>query len=215
MTSITAASSNNYLSPLQQLQAELQSEVNSGAITSPDQAALSSALNDIGSSLQNNGAGASASGANLPPGDLKSKIDDLIAGEVTSGKLTGAQATELQGVFKAAFANGAGSSSGAGGAATAIGAPAPTAEPPATGAAPHGHHGHHGGPRAADATSSTDNTSGASNSSSAIDILQQFLQSLKDSLSSSSSSSYDASGTPDTGNAGAASVSALLIDYKT
>ena len=34
MTSITAASSNNYLSPLQQLQAELQSEVNSGAIAS-------------------------------------------------------------------------------------------------------------------------------------------------------------------------------------
>jgi hypothetical protein len=212
MTSITAASSNNYLSPLQQLQAELQSEVNSGAVTSSDQDALSSALKDISSSLQNNGAGASASGANLPPGDLKSKIDDLIAGEVASGKLTSAQATELQGVFKAAFANGAGSPSGAGGAATAIGTPAPTAEPPATGAAPHGHHG---GPRAADTTSSTDNTSGASNTSSAIDILQQFLQSLKDSLSSSSSSSYDASGTPDTGNAGAASASALLIDYKT
>jgi hypothetical protein len=215
MTSITAASSTNYLSPLQQLQAELQSEVNSGAITSSDQAALSSALKDIGSSLQNGGAGTSASGANLPPGDLKSKIDDLIAGEVTSGKLTSAQATELQGVFKAAFANGAGSSSEAGGAATSIGAPAPTAEPPATGAAHHGHHGHHGGPPAGDATSSTDTTSGASNTSSAIDILQQFLQSLKDSLSSSSSSSYGASGTPDTGNAGAASVSALLIDYKT
>ena len=214
MTSITAASSNNYLSPLQQLQAELQSEVNSGAITSSDQTALSSALKDISSSLQSNGAGASASGANLPPGDLKSKIDDLIAGEVTSGKLTSAQAAELQGVFKAAFANGAGSSSGAGGAATAIGAPVPTAESPAAGAAPHGHHGHHG-PRAGDATSSTDTTSGASNTSSAIDILQQFLQSLKDSLSSSSSSSYDASGTPDTGNAGAASASALLIDYKT
>jgi hypothetical protein len=207
MTSITAASSNNYLSPLQQLQAELQSEVNSGTITSSDQAALSSALKDISSSLQSNGAGASASGANLPPGDLKSKIDDLIAGEVTSGKLTSAQATELKGVFKAAFANGAGSSSGAGGAATA--------EPPASSAAPHGHHGHHGGPRAGEAASSTDTTSGASNASSAIDILQQFLQSLKDSLSSSSSSSYDASGTPDTGNAGAASASALLIDYKT
>jgi hypothetical protein len=215
MTSIIAASSNNYLSPLQQLQAELQSEVNSGAITSSDQTALSSALKDISSSLQSNGAGASASGANLPPGDLKSKIDDLIAGEVTSGKLTSAQAAELQGVFKAAFANGAGSSSGAGGAATAIGAPVPTAESPAAGAAPHGHHGHHGGPRAGDATSSTDTTSGASNTSSAIDILQQFLQSLKDSLSSSSSPSYDASGTPDTGNAGAASASALLIDYKT
>src|ERR1700722_17944868 len=125
MTSITAASSNNYLSPLQQLQAELQSEVNSGTITSSDQAALSSALKDIGSSLQNNGAGASAGDANLPPGDLKSKIDDLIAGEVTSGKLTSAQATELQGVFKAAFANGAGGPAGAGGAnaTAAVGGP--------------------------------------------------------------------------------------------
>ena len=201
MTSI-APSSNNYLSPLQQLQATLQSEVNSGAISSSDQGALSSALTDINSSLQSGSGNAPASGTNLPPGDLKSKIDTLIAGEVSSGKLTNAQATELQGVFKDAFASGAG-------------APSETAGPQAAGATPHGHHGHHGGPRTADTTSSTDTTSGASNASSAIDVLQQFLQSLKDSLSSSSSSSYDASGTSDTGNAGAASASALLIDYKT
>ena len=60
MTSIAATSSNNYLTPLQQLQAELQSEVNSGAVSSSDQTALSSALTDINSSLQGGSAGASA-----------------------------------------------------------------------------------------------------------------------------------------------------------
>jgi hypothetical protein len=218
MTSIAAASSNNYLTPLQQLQAELQSEVNSGAIGSSDQTALSSALTDINSSLQSGSAGAPANGTNSPPGDLKAKIDNLIAGEVSSGKLTSAQATELQGVFKAAFANGAGGAADAGGAnaATAVGGPGQTPDSQGAGAAHHGHHGHHGGSSASDTSSSSSSgTSGASNTSSANDILQQFLQSLQNSLSSSSPSSYSASGTPDTGNASATSASALLIDYQT
>jgi hypothetical protein len=108
MTSISATPS-SYQSPLQLLQAELQSEVNSGAVSSSDQGALSSALTDINSSLQG---GSPASGTpsttNSSPGDLKSKIDNLIAGEVSSGKLTSQQATELQGVFQNAFANGPG-----------------------------------------------------------------------------------------------------------
>jgi hypothetical protein len=37
MTSISAAASSSYLSPLQQLQKELQSEVTAGKITSSDQ----------------------------------------------------------------------------------------------------------------------------------------------------------------------------------
>ena len=41
MTSILAASINTYQSPLQKLQDELQSEINSGAISSSDQDALS------------------------------------------------------------------------------------------------------------------------------------------------------------------------------
>jgi hypothetical protein len=102
MTSISATSSGGYLSPLQQLQAELQSEVNSGAISSSDQGALSSALSDINSSLQAGDASDPGGGINSPPGDLKTKIDNLIAGEVSSGKLTSVQATELQGVFQAA-----------------------------------------------------------------------------------------------------------------
>jgi hypothetical protein len=63
MTSISAtAGSSNYLSPLQLLQNELQTEVSSGAISSSDQSALSSALNDINSSLQNDGSTKSSSG---------------------------------------------------------------------------------------------------------------------------------------------------------
>ena len=99
MTSISAAGTNPYQSPLQKLQDELQSEVNSGAVSSSDQDALSSALSDIDSSLQAGRASDQASGTRPVPGDLKSKIDDLMNGEVSSGKLTSDQATERQGVF--------------------------------------------------------------------------------------------------------------------
>ena len=195
MTSISAISSSTYQSPLQKLQDELQAEINSGTIGSSDQDALSSALTDIDSSLQSSRASDSAGGTRPSPGDLKSKIDDLIAGEVSSGKLTSAQATELQGVFKAAFANGPGGAGGPGGA--------------------HGHHGGHDGPPPTDSASSTDSTSSSSGASSADDILQQFLQSLQESLSASSSTSYSATGSSSTAGNASSSFSALLIDYQT
>jgi hypothetical protein len=195
MTSISAISSSTYQSPLQKLQDELQAEINSGTIGSSDQDALSSALTDIDSSLQSSRASDSAGGTKPSPGDLKSKIDDLIAGEVSSGKLTSDQATELQGVFKAAFANGPGGAGGPGGA--------------------HGHHGGHDGPLPTDGASSTDSTSSSSGTSSADDILQQFLQSLQESLSASSSTSYSATGSSSTASNASSSFSALLIDYQT
>src|SRR5713101_4719996 len=195
MTSISAISSSNYQSPLQKLQDELQAEINSGTIGSSDRDALSSALTDIDTSLQSSRASDSTSGTRPSPGDLKSKIDDLIAGEVSSGKLTSDQATELQGVFKAAFANGPGGDGGPGGAG--------------------GAQGHHGGPPPADSASSSDSTSSSSGTSSASDILQQFLQSLQDSLSASSSTPYSATGTSGTGSNSSTSFSALLIDYQT
>ena len=117
MTSISAASAQTYQSPLQKLQDELLSEVKSGAIKSSDQDALASALTDIDSAMQASRASDQASGTRPSPDGLKSKIDDLIAGEVSSGKLTSDQATELQGIFKAAFANGPG---GAGRAVPAV-----------------------------------------------------------------------------------------------
>ena len=192
MTSISAASTNTYQSPLQKLQDELQSEVNSGAISSSDKDALSAALTDIDSAMQASRASDQAGGTRPAPGELKSKIDDLIAGEVSSGKLTSDQATELQGIFKAAFANGPGGSRGAGGA----GGPPPGGGP--------------GGPPPSDEASSSDDTS--STSTSVDDILKQFLESLQEQMSASSSSSYSATGTASSGKS--VSFSALLIDYQ-
>lgn len=197
MTSISAASINTYQSPLQKLQDELLSEVNSGAISSSDKDALSAALTDIDSAMQASRASDQASGTRPSPDQLKSKIDDLIAGEVSSGKLTSDQATELQGVFKAAFANGPGGAGGPGGPGGAGGPPP----------------GGHGGPPPADDASSSDDTSSSSSSSTSIDdILKQFLQSLQESLSASSSTSYGATGT--TSSSSSTSFSALLIDYQ-
>jgi hypothetical protein len=69
---------------------------------------LSAALTDIDSAMQASRASDQTSGTRPSPDQLKSKIDDLIAGEVSSGKLTSDRAAELQGIFKAAFANGPG-----------------------------------------------------------------------------------------------------------
>jgi|EndMetStandDraft_7_1072992.scaffolds.fasta_scaffold278376_1 hypothetical protein len=197
MTSISAASTNTYQSPLQKLQDELLSEVNSGAISSSDKDALSSALTDIDSAMQASRASDQASGTRPSPDQLKSKIDDLIAGEVSSGKLTSDQATELQGVFKAAFANGPGGAGGPGGPGGSRGAGGP---PP-------------GGPPPSGDASSSDDTSSSSSSTSIDDILKQFLESLQESLSASSSTSYGATGTTSSSSS-SASFSALLIDYQ-
>jgi hypothetical protein len=194
MTSISAASAQTYQSPLQKLQDELLSEVKSGAIKSSDQDALTSALTDIDSAMQASRTSDQASGTRPSPADMKSKIDDLIAGEVSSGKLTSDQATELQSVFKAAFANGPGGAGGPGG-------PGGAGGPPPGGPPPSG-----------DASSSDDTSSSSSSSTSIDDILKQFLQSLQESLSASSSTSYGATGT--TSSSSSASFSALLIDYQ-
>lgn len=185
MTSISAASVQSYQSPLQKLQDELLSEVKSGAVKSSDQDALAAALTDIDSAMQAGRASDQASGTRPSPGDLTSKIDDLINDQVSSGKLTSDQATELQGIFKAAFAQGPG---GAGG------------PPPGGG----------GGPPPADGASASDETS--SGTTSIDDILKQFLESLQKQLADSSSTSYGATGA--TSSSSSASFSALLIDYR-
>jgi hypothetical protein len=107
MSSIAAASLSQSFSPLQRLQSELASEVSSGAISSDDQSALSSALNDIDSSLK---VQAPNRGSQSSPGDIQSKVDDLIAKEVSDGKLTSAQADELKSVFAQSFQGGPGGS---------------------------------------------------------------------------------------------------------
>src|SRR6266702_6422111 len=199
MTSISAASAQSYQTPLQKLQDELLSEVNSGAISSSDKDALSAALTDIDSSMQSSRASDQASGTRPSPGDLKSTIADLINGEVSSGKLTSDQATELQGVFKAAFANGPGGAGGPGG----QGGPGGAGGPPPGG---------HGGPPPSDSASSSDDSS--SSTASIDDILKQFLQSLQDSLSASSSTTYGSTGSSSSSSSSSSSFSALLIDYQ-
>ena len=114
MTSISAASSSLYQSPLQKLQQELQAELTSGKISSGDQDALSSALDSIDQSMQAD-RGSASGGVRPAPDDMKSKIDDLIGAQVSSGKLTSDQADELKGVFEAAFADGPDGARGAGG----------------------------------------------------------------------------------------------------
>ena len=174
MTSISSLSSHHHhASPLQRLQDELQTEVSSGSISSTDQTALSSALSDIDSALQSSKAGDQFSGSRLSPDAFGSKIDDLIQQEVSNGKLTDQQATELQGIFKAAFSQGPGGPGGAGG--------PPPGPPPPDG-------------------SSVSGTDGSSSGNPLVDLLQQFLQSLTSSLTDSTSSSTTGSGDTTTGS---------------
>jgi hypothetical protein len=203
MTSISAISANTYQSPLQRLQDELQSEVSAGTISSSDQTALSSALTDIDTALQASRTSDQSSGTRPSPEDLKSKIDSLIQGEVSTGKLTSDQATELQGVFKAAFANGPGGAGGLGGPGGPGGAGGPPpGPPPSDGASSTGATG-----ASAASTTSSGSSSSSDSTSSADDLLKEFLHLLQNSLSSTS---YGASGASASGS----SFSALLIDYK-
>ncbi|MET3968092.1 hypothetical protein [Bradyrhizobium sp. S3.9.1] len=101
MTSISALSSNHHRSsPLQQLQDELQAEVSSGTIDASDQSALSAALSSIGSALQSTGASDQSGGGTSSPDAFASKINGLIQQQVSAGKLTDEQATELQGISR-------------------------------------------------------------------------------------------------------------------
>ena len=187
MSSISAASAGNYQSPLQRLQQELQSEVSAGTISSSDQSALSTALTDIDTALQQSRSTDQSSGTRPSKDGMQSKIDDLISSEVSNGTLTSDQAEELKGVFQSAFANGPGGAGGAGG-------PPPGPPPSDDGSS--------------DSSTTTDSTSSTSTDSTTAEILQQFLQALQQ--SQSSTSSYGANGS----SSGNSDFSALLIDYK-
>lgn len=186
MSSISAASAGTYQSPLQRLQQELQSEVSAGTISASDQSALSTALTDIDTALQQSRSSDQSSGTRPSADDLNSKIDDLISSEISNGTLSSDQADELKSVFQSAFANGPGGAGGAGG--------PPPGPPPSDDSSSD--------------SSSTDSTSSTSADSTTAEILQQFLQALQQ--SQSSSSSYGANGS----SSGRSDFSALLIDYK-
>src|SRR5215475_9060124 len=185
MTSISAASSQPaYQSPLERLQNELQSEVSAGTISSNDQDALSSALDDIDQALQSQRQSDQASGVRPARGEMKSKIDDLIAQEVQNGKLTSDQADELKNVFAKTFEHhGDGGPGGPGGA----------------GGGPDCGPGGASDASAASDTSSTDSTS---------QLLQDFLKMLQQ---SSQDSTYGANGNS---NSSSLSITALVVNYQ-
>jgi hypothetical protein len=146
------------------LQNELLSEVSSGTVSSSDETALSSALDDIDSSLK---ADASSNSGPPSPADMKSKIDDLISAEVKNGKLTSDQADELKNLFAKAMPHGPGGPGGPGG--------------------PSGPEG------SADASSGdqTRDTKSASSDSSTSTLLQDFLKLIQD---AQNTTGYSASG---------------------
>lgn len=116
MTSIASTGWQQVQSPLSLLQNQLQSDVSAGTISSGDEQALSNALNDINSALQSQAGGASQGSGPPSPTDMKSKINDLIQSEVSNGKLTQSQASELQNLFSQALpAGGPGGPGGPGG----------------------------------------------------------------------------------------------------
>ncbi len=192
MTSISSATSQQF-SPLARLQSELTSEVSAGTISSGDQSALSSALNDIDSAMQSGAA--STDGARPSPAEMKSKIDSLIAGEVKDGKLTSAQAAELKNVFAQAFSGGPGGAGGpppgggGGGASKTSGDPADTNGDGTVSAAEQAAYDAKNS-STTDATSS--DTSSSSVKSDTAKLVQDFLKLLQD--SNGSSSSYSTGG---------------------
>lgn len=130
----------------QMMAGRISKAASSGGISSTDQTALDTALDNIDGSL--------ATSANATTGsDMSGKVDSLIQQQVSAGTLTSDQAAELQSLF-------------APGQQSASAAPVatPSTEPDATQAltgaqAPHGVHGHHHGGGKGGALAFLDSTS--------------------------------------------------------
>ena len=213
MSSVSSLGSSQYTytSPLQQLEAELQSEVSAGTVSSSDESALSSALTSINSSLtadqSSSGSQATGGTGDNGPGDIKSKINSLIQAQVSSGALTSDQATELQNLFSNTFGNGPGGSGGQGG----PGGPGSGGPPP--GPPPSGSSASSSSASALeqllDSSSSTDSSStdgSSTDSNSLSNVLQDFLKQLQD----AQSLSYGANGT----TTATSSLSSTLLNYQ-
>jgi hypothetical protein len=207
MSSIGSATASQQLfSPQKMLQNELTSEVKAGTISSADQSALSSALDDIDKAMQSSKPSA---GSRPSPDEMKSKINDLIAGEVSSGKLTSDQADELKNVFSNAFKGGPGGAGGpppgAGGAGGAGGSKSSEDTDPADS---NGDGTVSAIEQAAyDAANPASSDSASSSDSDVTKLLQNFLDSLKE--SQSKNSTYGG-----TGSSLASKLEALIVNYQ-
>jgi uncharacterized membrane protein YdfJ with MMPL/SSD domain len=190
MTSISSfnPSQMGHVSPRDRLQSELTSEISAGSINATDQAALSAAIDEIDSSLKSAGETARKSGSTRPsPDEMKSKISDLIAEQVSAGKLTSEQAEELSNIFEQTLAGGAGGPPPGGG-------PGGPGGPGGAGGA--------GETEDADDSSSTSSTSSTSTDDDIMKLLTDFMKALQDKVSQNSGYSS---------NGQTSSVSASLI----
>ena len=97
MSSISGAMP-NFSGIENRLQTRISNAAKSGQLSQADGTAIGSALGDIASQLQTSRTQAGAS--NTGPAQFRKKLDSLINGEVASGKLTDAQATELKSMLQ-------------------------------------------------------------------------------------------------------------------
>lgn len=193
MSMISSVASQAFTSPKQRLLDSISDQVGTGAISSTDQTALDSAVETIDGSLRSGGASQSS---RLDPSALKSRVDDLISQQVSSGALTSDQAATL----KQVLAQGPGGKDGEPGGTDGIGGAG----------APHRGH-HHAPPPPDDASNGTDDAStsiATSTSGSTSDLLSSFIKQLQD--AQSQASGYGASGS----SGGSKSAGALLLDFE-
>jgi polyhydroxyalkanoate synthesis regulator phasin len=171
------------MSPSDRMKLALQSAVSAGSVKSSDQSALSSALDDIDAAMKASGPPT----AGTSPTAMKTKVDGLVDQEVTDGKLTADQATELKSVFAQAASK----------MGHHHGGPPPSDDSDDDS----------DNPLNLNAMSTTSGTSTADTTKAAIDQLMAFLQKLEQSVSSSST--YGSKGTS---TASTSTSSSMLID---
>jgi hypothetical protein len=182
MTSISGSMSvASMMSPNDRMKLALQAAVSTGSVKSTDQSALSGALDDIDAAMKSSG----PSAANTSASAMKTKVDGLIDKEVTDGKLTDDQATELKSVFADA--------------ASKMGGPKGTGGPGGPGGPPP--------PPPSDDSGDDTTTSSTDTTKSAIEQMIAFLKQLEQTVSSSST--YGSTGTSTASNSTSSSV---LID---
>lgn len=174
----------------ERMSSTIKGELSSGALSSTDATALTSALDAIDTSLSSSAGPDSTASASsrLDPGSMKDRIDSLISDQVDSGALTSDQANELKNLF----ASGGRSTEASGSASGMSDIDGPPPGPPPGGSP--------------DGTSSDGSSSTSSTSSS--DLLSAFMQQLQ--ASQSKNAAYGATGSSQY----SASNSALLIDFR-
>jgi hypothetical protein len=101
MTSISGTSAT--MSPSDRVQLALQAAVSAGTVSASDQTVLSGAISDINTSLQS-----ATPAVGTDPSSMKDKVLSLVDDEVSNGKLTDSQATELKSVFAQAMSKAGG-----------------------------------------------------------------------------------------------------------